>query len=104
MYCVISKLHAAVQDTIVSACLNVCRLVDSPNVLKLFGQCVETAPYLTILELCSLVSAFLSLFVKLSLAQSCLNILHHVIAFLLFIIIMKSIQIWYYTIKIRRIL
>jgi len=37
----------------------VCRLVDSPNVLKLLGQCVETAPYLTILELCSLVRQFL---------------------------------------------
>jgi len=42
-----------------NACLYVCRLVDSPNVLKLLGQCVETAPYLTVLELCSLVSEVL---------------------------------------------
>jgi len=37
-------------------CVCVFRMVDSPNVLKLLGQCVETAPYLTILELCSLVN------------------------------------------------
>jgi hypothetical protein len=27
------------------------RDIDSPNVLKLLGQCVETTPYLTIMEL-----------------------------------------------------
>lgn len=32
------------------------RDVDSGNVLRLLGQCVDTSPYLTILELCPFVS------------------------------------------------
>ena len=32
------------------------RDVDNPNVVRLLGQCVDTSPYLTILELCPFVS------------------------------------------------
>ena len=35
------------------------RELDHPNVLKILGQCVETAPFLIVLELCPFVSVVL---------------------------------------------
>ena len=39
-----------------SKCVLFYREIEHPNVLKLLGQCVETSPYLVVLELCPFVS------------------------------------------------